>query len=131
MNEKKNADVIFVRVGILFAVIGLILIGLSVFYMVSYDKVEGSLYVSSNKRKHADITYEYDGKWYEDIGLSSYNFRMRNGKEYTVYINPDKPESPKCTNFSMGILCLLMGVWSIKVGTPVRKNKEEGLPWEN
>ena len=129
--NKKNTDVIFFRVGILFAVIGLVFIGLSVFYMISYDKVEGSLYVSSNKRKHADITYEYDGKLYENIGLSSYNFRMRNGKVYTVYINPDKPEIPKCTNFAMGTLCLMMGGWLIKVGTPVRKSKKEEILWRD
>lgn len=110
-------DKIFTRAGILFLLVGLVLIGFSIFYMAAYDKVEGELYVCKtgrNNRWQAYVTYEYKDVFYEDIGLSSYNgFTMKNGKNCTIYINPEKPEWPKVTNFATGTLSALLGIWVI------------------
>ena len=99
MEEKKKKSA-FWWTGVGFLCLGVILIGLSVFYLTVCDKVEGMLYITKkgpNNRTQVYVTYEYDGKLYEDIGLSSRNlFTMKDGKKYSVYINPKKPEYPKC-----------------------------------
>lgn len=135
MKEKKGA---FWWGGILLICVGILLIGLSVFYLTTYDKVEGELYITKKGRNNnirVYVSYEYDGKLYEDIGLSSRNlFTMKDGKEYTVYINPDKPERPKCVDFTFGILPIIFGIASLKVDS-MDKSKEkkydysEDTPW--
>lgn len=122
--NNNNQDKIFTSAAIFFAAVGLFLIGLSIFYIVSYDKVEGEINIvryGTNNGKHAHITYEYEGELYEDKGLSSYNgFTMKDGETYTVYVNPDKPESPKVTSFTMGILSLGLGIWVLRIVSKTR-----------
>lgn len=116
--DKKDSSKAFVWIGTLFVVIGLVLIGFSIFYIAKYDRVEGIIDVQktgARNRKVAYITYEYNDELYEDIGLSSFNaFTMKDGKECTVYINPQKPDAPKSTNFVISIISILMGLLSIK-----------------
>ncbi len=135
MKEKKSA---FWWAGILLICIGIYLIGLSVFYLATYDKVEGELYITKKGRDNnirVCVTYEYDGRLYEKKGLSSRNlFTMKDGKKYTVYINPDKPEWPKCVDFTFGILPIVFGIISLKVDAMDKhKDKkydyEEDTPW--
>ncbi len=118
--EKQGQDKIFIGTGIIFSLIGLVLIGFSIFYMTTYDKTEGVLDVRKtgrNNRTQAYVTYEYKDVLYEDVGLSSYNsFTMKDGKNCTIYINPEKPEWPKVTNFGLGIILALFGVATVKVG---------------
>lgn len=128
--EEKNKKSAFWWVGVLFICVGIFLIGLSVFYLTTYDKVEGELYITKKGRNNnirVYVTYEYDGKLYEDIGLSSRNlFTMKDGEKYTVYINPDKPEWPKCVEFTFGILPIVFGMISLKVDAMDKpKNKQQ------
>ena len=112
-------DKIFMGAGIVVVLIGLLLIGFSIFYMATYDKVEGVLDVRKmgrNNRTEAYVTYEYEDVLYEDVGLSSYNaFTMKDGKNCTIYINPEKPEWPKVTNYGFSIILVLFGVAIIKI----------------
>ncbi|MBE5932884.1 MAG: hypothetical protein E7263_05615 [Lachnospiraceae bacterium] len=135
---KDNKKSAFWWGGIFLLGVGIWLIGLSVFYLVAYDKVEGELYITKkgyDNEIHVYVTYEYDGKLYEDIGLSSRNlFTMKDGKKYTVYINPDKPEWPKCVDFTFGILSIVFGIGLLKVDAMDKpKNKKydyaEDTPW--
>lgn len=135
---KENKKSAFWWVGILLLCVGIWLIGLNVFYLVAYDKVEGELYITKkgyHNEIHVYVTYEYDGKLYEDRGLSSRNlFTMKDGKKYTVYINPDKPEWPKCVDFTFGILSIVFGIVCIKVDAMDKpKDKKydytEDTPW--
>lgn len=116
-------DKIFTGAGIIVMLIGLILVGFSIFYMATYDKVEGVLDVRKigrNNRTQAYVTYEYKDVLYEDVGLSSYNaFTMKDGKSCTIYINPEKSEWPKVTNYGFGIILVLFGVATMKVGRKV------------
>ena len=136
MEEKKKKSA-FWWTGVGFLCLGVILIGLSVFYLTVYDKVEGMLYITKkgpNNRTQVYVTYEYDGKLYEDIGLSSRNlFTMKDGKKYSVYINPKKPEWPKCVDFTFGILTIVFGIVSLKVDAmdkPKKKtNNLDDIPW--
>lgn len=115
---KKDSSKAFIWIGALFVVVGLVLIGFSIFYIAKYDKVEGIIDVQKRgvrNRKVAHITYEYNDELYEDIGLSSFNaFTMKDGKECTVYISPKKPDDPKSTNFVISIISILIGLLSIK-----------------
>lgn len=112
-------DKIFMGAGIVVVLIGLVLVGFSIFYMATYDKVEGVLDVRKmgrNNRTEAYVTYEYKDVLYEDVGLSSYNaFTMKDGKNCTIYINPEKPEWPKVTNYGFGIILVLFGIATIQI----------------
>lgn len=116
--DKKDSSRAFIWGGILFVVVGLVLIGFSVFYITTYDRVEGIIDVQkrgAHNRKVAYITYEYEDEHYEDIGLSSFNaFTMKDGKECVVYINSEKPDEPKTTYFGISIFTILMGIFLIK-----------------
>ena len=37
------------------------------------------------------VTYHYGGKLYEDVGISSYSSSMYEGKEITLYCDPERP----------------------------------------
>ncbi|MBQ9983005.1 MAG: hypothetical protein IJP29_00285 [Lachnospiraceae bacterium] len=116
-------DKIFIGAGIIVVLIGLVLVGLSIFNMATYDKAEGVLDVRKtgrNNRTKAYVTYEYKDVLYEDVGLSSYNaFTMKDGKNCTIYINPEKPEWPKVTNYGFGIFLVLFGIATVTVGRRV------------
>ncbi|MBQ8825724.1 MAG: hypothetical protein IJ007_01375 [Oscillospiraceae bacterium] len=120
VKEKK----IFKWTGVMFTLIGIVLIALSIFYIAAYDKVEGELYVTKKKSgKKAYITYEYDSITYEDKALSSYNaFTMKNGKTCTVYISSDSPDEPKATNFGLGVFTVLSGIFALKAGSSDTEN---------
>ncbi len=116
--EKKDSSRAFIWGGTLFVVVGLVLIGFSIFYIATYDRVEGIIDVQktgAHNRKEAYITYEYDDEFYEDIGLSGFNaFTMKDGKGCAVYINSEKPDEPKTTYFGISIFTILMGIFLIK-----------------
>lgn len=135
---KENKKSAFWWAGIILLCVGIWLIGLNVFYLVTYDKIEGELYITKkgyHNETRVYVTYEYDGKLYEDIGLSSRNlFTMKDGKKYTVYINPDKPEWPKCVDFTFGILPIVFGIVLLKVDSmdkpkDKKHNHLEDTPW--
>ena len=112
-------DKIFMGAGIVVVLIGLVLVGFSIFYMATYDEAEGVLDVRKtgrNNRTQAYVTYEYKDVLYEDVGLSSYNaFTMKDGKSCTIYINPEKPEWSKVTSYGFGIFLVLFGIATVKI----------------
>nr|MBQ8253712.1 hypothetical protein [Lachnospiraceae bacterium] len=116
--EKKDSSKAFIWGGMLFVVVGLLLIGFSVFYITTYDRVDGVVDVrktGGRNRKVAYVTYEYNGELYEDKGLSYFNaFTMKDGKECAVYIKAEESEEPKTTYFAISILSILMGILLIK-----------------
>lgn len=112
-NEKKKA---FGLVGLIFILIGSGLIIYSFFCIATYDKCEGELYVTKkNGKQIAYITYEYDGRIYENIALPYYNaFTMKDGKTCTVYISSDSPDKPKTTIWGLGVFTVLIGMFALK-----------------
>ena len=64
----------------LFALIGIILIGMSTYYTVAYDRVEGELEIREIEMpdsegdiyRRAYVTYEYEDVLYEEVGMGSY-----------------------------------------------------------
>ena len=112
-NEKKKA---FGLVGLIFILIGSGLIIYSFFCIAIYDKCEGELYVTTKGRNQiAYITYEYDGRIYENIAVPYYNaFTMKNGKTCTVYISSDSPDKPKTTIWGLGVFTVLIGMFALK-----------------
>lgn len=103
----------FLIVGIAFILIALVLGGLDVYHSTHFEKVEAQLFVVHNQSsgKRAHVHYEYKGVKYEDKALSSYNaFTMKNGKAYTVLIDPKKPDVPHTTSFALDIMFLVIGV---------------------
>lgn len=60
------------------------------------------------------MTYTYNGKIYSDVHINTYNgFTMKDGKNITIYIDPNKPEKPKTTDFLWTFICCLIGAASL------------------
>ncbi len=96
------------------------LTGYDIYKLTHYERVESKVVnvLRRSNGRHAHVTYEYDGKLYEDIALSYYDaFTMKTGKKLTVLINPAKPEKPHTTMFFMDVLLLLMGYLCILAGS--------------
>lgn len=135
VNKGKNKNVVSYMC-LIFVLIGVIMIGVSVHHMVAYDKVECQLAVRTswdgegNNRK-AYVTYEYEGVIYKDVALGSFNaFTMKDGKPYTLFINPENPEWPTTTNYALGILFVVVGGICFKVfWQPKNRSKEVQKEW--
>ena len=121
VTDKKKA---FGLVGLIFILIGVGLIIHSFFCTATYDKCEGELYVTKkNGKQIAYITYEYDGRLYENIALPYYNaFTMKDGKTCTVYINSDSPDKPKTTSFGLAVFVVLTGIFGLRSGGSETEN---------
>jgi len=136
-NSEKKSNRIGTIVCLLFVLIGIILIGMSAYYSVAYDKVEGEVEVRESEISDSDgdiyistfITYEYEDVLYEEIGMRSYNaFTMKDGENCTVYINPNKPDCPKTTNYALGIIFFVAGsVVFVVTQKDNKKNRKEML----
>ena len=114
---KKNK--VIIAVGVLLFVFAIILGALDLYRMTSYEHVDSMLRISYRKGagKKAHVSYEYQGVKYEDKVLSAYNaFTMKDGKSYTVLIDPDVPENPYTTSFALDLMILAGGVASIYAG---------------
>lgn len=120
LGEKK----IILITGILFVLIALGLGGLDVYRLTHFDRVESMLTIKQRYKagKKAHVTYEYQGEYYEDKILSSYNaFTMKNGKNYTVLIDPAMPDNPYATSFALEVMFLILGIILI---IAVKRQKE-------
>lgn len=92
-------------IGLPFALVGLLLLGLCIFFiyndstfdekyvMVSAEIVD----IYSHRDSDGDtdhtvyVSYEYEGELYPNVRLNYYTSSMRIGKSVDVYINPDSP----------------------------------------
>ena len=120
---KKN---LFIWAGALFIIIGLLLGSLDIYKQLNYEKVDAVLSIkytgAKGTRKEASVSYDYNGVTFENKGLSSYNgFTMKNGGNYTVYIDPDKPDKPKTVSYVLEIVAVSCGIASVIIGIRNRK----------
>ncbi|HBZ53430.1 MAG TPA: hypothetical protein DEO82_06620 [Eubacterium sp.] len=109
--SDKNRTVLIV--GIVLILVATVLFGFDVYKSVKLEHVESSMKVihKPKKGKKAYVTYDYQGERYEDKVLSYYNaFVMKNGKKFTVLIDPAKPDEPKTTNYAIDVLVMFFGV---------------------
>ena len=121
---------IFIVVGIILVALALVSSGRSVYRMITCDRVEAELRVvehnGAERSWHAHVNYEYDGKKYTDIALTSFNaFTMKNGKKYRILIDPAHPDRPMTTSFGMDGILLLFGAVFFYAGYRGRKNGDE------
>lgn len=125
-DNSKNDDKFFLIIGVLLIIAAIALTGYDIYKLTHYERVESKVVnvLRRSNGRHAHVTYEYDGKLYEDIALSYYDaFTMKTGKKHTVLINPAKPEKPHTTMFFMDVLLFLMGYLCMLPG--LKKNNDK------
>ena len=111
--KGTNKNRILLIIGILFLLTSIAFFCKDIYMVTQFEYVESTMTVIHKPKKgyHAYVSYEYHGAQYEDKALSYYNgFVMKNGKKYTILINPAKPETPYTTAFSFDILFLITGI---------------------
>lgn len=126
--KKSNKKRVFLFIGIILVLISMILFGKDIYHVIHFDHIESTLKVTHKPQKgyKAYASYEYQGKQYEDKVLSSYNgFVMKNGKSYTILIDPEKPDQPQTTSFSLDTLFLISGVACVIAGLKDIQRKEK------
>ncbi len=127
MNKAIGRKKLFIAVGTFFVVIALAILGLDVYRMASFDHVSSKLTLTRgpHNRKQARVNYEYDDQLYMNIKLSGYNaITMKDGKEFTVLINPKNPGRPYTTSFIIEGLVLACGVLVIVAGIKGEEEKK-------
>lgn len=117
---NKNNDKIWLIIGIILIGVGALFAAFSIITISKYDKAEALISIethqrsSGKKNKQAYLTYTYNGKIYSDVHINTYNgFTMKDGKNITIYIDPNKPENPKTTDFLWTVICCLIGAASL------------------
>lgn len=122
-NDNKK---LFIVIGCLFIFIGFALLVGSVYVQTQYEKVDSTLTIHYGRknRKTAYVEYYYNDVHYSDKGLNSFNgFTMKDGKTYTVYINPEKPDQPHAVSYTFAIV--LIGFGALAVGCVRKVNSRE------
>ncbi|MBQ3515035.1 MAG: DUF3592 domain-containing protein [Lachnospiraceae bacterium] len=81
------------------------------------------VYDSGDDTEHqVFVSYEFEGQTYENIQLNGYSSTMHEGKEITVYLDPDSPTDVRIKSmevlatimlFFMGILFFLIGFFGL------------------
>ena len=107
-----NTKGVFLIVGLLLILLSAVLFGFDIYHAVRYEHAEAALNVvhTPKKGKKAHVSYEFQGKHYEDKVLSSYNgFVMKDGQSYTILIDPEKPDEPHTTSFFLDAMFLAAG----------------------
>ncbi len=109
----------------IFAVVGsiLVVVGICVL-LVGFKKPENVVTITGEivdivrERDHDGdvhydvyVDYEFDGKEYKEVHLSTYSSSMYEGKEIELFIDPEKPSRPKVPGADLiaGIICAVMG----------------------
>ncbi|MBQ6554975.1 MAG: DUF3592 domain-containing protein [Firmicutes bacterium] len=113
--SEKNTKFAFCVIGIVFVVIGLLMLYSNIRTKQTCDKTPAVITrLGSGKHKsRAYVEYTYKDKVYNSA-LSYYNaFTMKEGKPITVYIDPARPDFPKVPTNGMIILFEGMGIMSI------------------
>ncbi|MBQ4523943.1 MAG: DUF3592 domain-containing protein [Lachnospiraceae bacterium] len=64
------------------------------------------------------ITYEFEGKTYENIQISGYSSSMHEGKELTVYLDPDAPTDARVKSIDIAatVILFILGIVFFLVG---------------
>ena len=122
--KKPNKKRAFLIIGIILVLISMILFGKDVYHVINFDHIESTLKVTRKPKRgyKAYASYEYKGKQYEDEVLSSYNgIVMKDGKSFTILIDPEKPDQPQTTSFFLDTLFMISGVACVIVG--LKKNQ--------
>ena len=102
----KKADKIITLIPVSFTFIGVVLFVVGIFWLTSSLRfMESAVEISGritdiDSYRDADgdmrhtvyVTYEYDGKRYENVSINSYSSSMAEGKEISLYCDPDNPQ---------------------------------------
>ncbi len=123
ITKKSNKKSVFSIIGIILVLLALVLIGKDAYHVINYEHVESTLKVVRKPQRgyKAYASYEYKGKKYEDIVLSSYNgVIMKDGKSFTLLIDPANPDQPQTTSFFLDALFMISGVACVIVGKKKR-----------
>ncbi len=101
----KRADKGLKLIPCIFTFVGVVMLAAGIFWFVSTlqfmetaVEISGRItdiesYRGTNReiRHSVFVTYEYNGKQYENVPINSYSSRMAVGKEISLYCNPDDP----------------------------------------
>lgn len=126
----KKVDKIFNLFFIIFSVVGMIFVVAGIIWMVSsnrfkQDAVEIRAVISEiDSYRDADgerhhrvyVTYAYGGETFESVRLSEYSSSMYEGKEITLFLNPEKPQNVSTGSTVGGIVFITMGAIFVLVG---------------
>ena len=111
---------IFAAVGAFFVIAGLIMGIGDIWRVINYDRVDATLYKvyldngNENQRRAIIAGYEYDGEEYGGIVLGgSGPLFMKDGKAYTVLIDPDNPEEVFYPSYLLEIICISFGGYAV------------------
>lgn len=129
---KKNTNKFMILLSSVFLLIGLGLLAGAVFwtYYASMFKKQAVeipaeiAAIEAYRNSDGDIShqvyvnYEYDGKQYKMVALNSYSSSMYEGKEITLYCDPEHPgKIQEKSLFYMGpIILMIMGIIFTAVG---------------
>ena len=131
---RKDAK-IFLAVGLFFMLAGVIMGVVDIWRVINYDRVDATLYKvyldngNENQRRAIIAGYEYDGEEYGGIILSGGGpLMMKDGKSYTVLIDPDDPEEVFYPSYLLEIISIGCGgfaVYTGSIGLRARKRTSE------
>ncbi len=131
---RKDAK-IFVAVGLFFMLAGVIMGVVDIWRVINYDRVDAILYNfyldngNEDPRKAVIAEYEYAGEEYGGIVLGGGGpLMLKDGKSYTVLIDPDKPEEVFYPSYLLEIISIGCGgfaVYTGSIGLRARKRTSE------
>ena len=118
-DKEEKAKKMGLKVGIIMLLISLLFMVIDIYQIINLDRVEATLTVTRKYKGYvAYATYEYLGVRYEEKCIKSCGgifttcntFVMKDGKSFTVLIDPAKPDIPQATNFGMEIFVITLGI---------------------
>lgn len=110
---------IFAFVGIALLIGGILMIFFNQKFMNSAEKVNGVISVIETYRDSDDsidhrvyVSYTYDGKRYDNVRLQYYSSDMYEGKDITLYFDPENPGyvTTKWSEMIAGLILTIIGV---------------------
>ena len=107
----KLMGIIFLSVGVLMGVIGIVLGYVESTYDDKYDEISAEIVNIEYKRKSNNekeydvfVSYKYEGEAYENIEISLYDSSMYVGKNINIYIDPDNPSKTHIKSTGLNII---------------------------
>lgn len=107
-NANSGKSFAIIVVGI-FLLVGLLLLAYDIYVKATYEPVDAKITIHRSHENDvtASVSYKYNGEEYTDVALSSYNgFTMKDGRGYTVYVNPNNPEHVRATSFALDVFLI-------------------------